>query len=59
MIEGKKVNLRIIEKEDLTLVKEWVNNIEFAGEYEPISQETKPNTTSILTEHSAFSWTEK
>jgi len=30
-----------MEKEDLPLVKEWVNDIDFKGEYEPISQETK------------------
>lgn len=30
-----------MEKEDLPLVKKWVNDLEFAGEYEEISQETK------------------
>ncbi len=35
------MNLRIIEREDLSLVKKWVNDLEFAGEYEEISQETK------------------
>jgi RimJ/RimL family protein N-acetyltransferase len=33
MLEGKKVNLRILEKEDLPLIAEWVNNLEFLGEY--------------------------
>lgn len=41
MLHGKSVNLRIMEKEDLPLLKEWVNNLEFEGDYEPISQETK------------------
>jgi RimJ/RimL family protein N-acetyltransferase len=41
LLEGKNVNLRIMEKEDLSLAKEWVNDVEFIGEYEPISQETK------------------
>jgi RimJ/RimL family protein N-acetyltransferase len=41
LLEGKNVNLRIMEKEDLPLLKEWVNNLEFEGKYEPISQETK------------------
>jgi RimJ/RimL family protein N-acetyltransferase len=40
LLEGKKVNLRIIEKEDLPLLKEWKNNISFIGEYQSISQET-------------------
>ena len=38
MLEGKTVNLRIIEKEDLPLVSEWANNPEFGGEYEPFEQ---------------------
>ena len=33
MLEGKNVNLRIMEKEDFPLVTEWCNNIEFGGEY--------------------------
>jgi ribosomal-protein-alanine N-acetyltransferase len=33
MLEGKNVNLRIMEKEDLPQVTEWFNNIEFLGEY--------------------------
>ena len=41
MLKGKTVNLTIMEKEDLPLVKEWVNDVDFMGEYEPISQETK------------------
>jgi ribosomal-protein-alanine N-acetyltransferase len=41
MLEGKSVNLRIMEREDLPLLKEWVNDLDFEGVYEPISQETK------------------
>ena len=33
MLEGKLVNLRVMEKEDLPLGAEWINNIEFLGEY--------------------------
>jgi len=40
LLEGKKVNLRVVEKEDLSLLKEWKNDIEFIGEYQSISQET-------------------
>jgi RimJ/RimL family protein N-acetyltransferase len=38
LLEGKTVNLRVMEKEDLPLFAEWVNNPEFHGEYEPIDQ---------------------
>ncbi len=41
MLEGKVVNLRIMEKEDLPILKEWDNEIGIMGEYEPIIQETK------------------
>ena len=41
MLEGKNVNLRIVEKEDLPLVGEWRNNPEFQGEYNLLIQESK------------------
>ena len=36
MLEGKTVNLRVVEREDLPLCAEWVNNPEINGEYEPL-----------------------
>jgi len=41
LLEGKSVNLRIMEREDLPIVKGWDNDIGIMGEYEPIVQETK------------------
>ncbi len=35
------MNLRIMEREDLSLVQAWVNDHKFMGEFEPILQETK------------------
>jgi RimJ/RimL family protein N-acetyltransferase len=35
------VNLRIIEKEDLSVLHEWYNNPDFMGEFEPLRQETR------------------
>ena len=32
MLEGKRVNLRVMEKEDVPLLVEWYNNLEFQGE---------------------------
>jgi hypothetical protein len=32
-----------MEKEDLPIVKEWVNDHKFMGEFKPIIQETKAN----------------
>jgi RimJ/RimL family protein N-acetyltransferase len=36
LLEGKNVNLRIVEKQDLPLLQEWWNSIEFSGIYNPI-----------------------
>jgi RimJ/RimL family protein N-acetyltransferase len=33
LLEGKNVNLRIVEKEDLQLWGDWNNNIEFFGDF--------------------------
>jgi ribosomal-protein-alanine N-acetyltransferase len=33
LLEGKNVNLRVVEREDLLLLTEWLNNPEFAGEF--------------------------
>ena len=35
------MNLRVTEKEDLPLVAEWMNNLEFSGEYERLRQLSK------------------
>jgi len=40
MLEGKNINLRIVEKDDLIIIKEWTNNLHIDGEYSPILQET-------------------
>jgi ribosomal-protein-alanine N-acetyltransferase len=40
LLEGRLVNLRVMEKEDLPLVLKWVNDPEFGGEYEPLEQIT-------------------
>jgi RimJ/RimL family protein N-acetyltransferase len=38
LLEGKLVNLRIVEKEDLKLVAEWLSNPEVFGVYNPLMQ---------------------
>ena len=38
MLEGKNVNLRVLEKEDLPMVAEWLNKLDFFGEYNPLMQ---------------------
>ncbi len=41
MLEGKNVNLRIMEREDLPLYVKWVNDPSFFGEYNPLEQTTR------------------
>ena len=41
MLEGKNVNLRVMEKEDLPLLVEWFNDPEVLGEYNPIIQTSR------------------
>ena len=48
MLEGKNVNLRVMEKEDLPLFAEWLNKPEFLGEYNSLLQMSKSEAEKIL-----------
>ncbi len=48
MLEGKNVNLRVMEKEDLPLFVDWANKLEVFGEYNPVHQMTKTEAEKIL-----------
>jgi RimJ/RimL family protein N-acetyltransferase len=48
LLEGKTVNLRIIEKEDLPLIAEWFSSPEVFGEYNPLRQMSKTEAEKIL-----------
>ncbi len=48
MLEGKSVNLRIMEKEDVPLFTEWVNKPEVFGEYNPLHQMSRTEVEKIL-----------
>ena len=41
MLEGKNVNLMIVEKEDAPLITEWGNNLEVNGDYDFFPQISK------------------
>ena len=40
MLEGKRINLRIAEKEDVLLLVQWFNDVEFAGDYQHFPVQT-------------------
>jgi RimJ/RimL family protein N-acetyltransferase len=48
LLEGKNVNLRVAEKEDLPLFAEWLNNPEFFGEHFAPLQRSKAELEKML-----------
>lgn len=54
MLEGKNVNLRIMEKEDFPLFTEWNNNPEFWGEISTPIQRSKTEMEKLLSEPSPY-----
>ena len=48
MLEGKNVNLRVMEKEDLPLFAEWFNKPEVFGEYNPLHQMSRIEAEKML-----------
>jgi ribosomal-protein-alanine N-acetyltransferase len=54
LLEGKTVNLRVMEKEDLPLFVEWVNRPEVFGEYNPLHQMSRAEVEKMLENPSDF-----
>jgi len=54
MLEGKNVNLRVMEKEDLSLYMEWANNPEFWGEYLRLLQRSRTEIEKAFEKDSPF-----
>jgi ribosomal-protein-alanine N-acetyltransferase len=50
VLEGKIVNLRIMEKEDIPLLQEWLNNLEFMGEFLRPNQMSRAEIEKMLGE---------
>jgi len=48
LLEGKLVNLRAMEKEDLPQFSEWFNTPEVFGDYNPLHQSSKVETEKML-----------
>ncbi len=41
MLEGKRINLKVVEKEDLPLLADWSNNPDYLGDYVWLPQQSK------------------
>jgi RimJ/RimL family protein N-acetyltransferase len=48
LLEGKTVNLRVMEKEDLPLIAEWFSSPDVFGEYNTLRQMSKTETEKML-----------
>jgi RimJ/RimL family protein N-acetyltransferase len=48
LLEGKNLNLRVMEKEDVPLFLEWANKPEVFGEYNPLHQMSKTEAEKML-----------
>ncbi len=57
MLEGKNINLRIIESEDLSIYAEWSNDPKFIGEFFYSRQVSKTEIEKIYSERSPDSGT--
>jgi len=55
LLEGKKINLRIAEKDDVQLLVQWFNNVRFAGAYQnfPV-QITSNQLEKQIVEHKLY-----
>jgi len=54
LLEGKNVNLRVMEKEDLPLFVGWANDPEVFGEYNPLHQMSKAEAEKMFADTSGF-----
>jgi len=49
LLEGRNVNLKIVEREDASLLQEWWNNPEFTGAHNPLdAQQSKADIEKQL-----------
>ena len=59
MLEGRLVNLRLAEKEDVPLVAEWWGKIEYHGEYEDVEMITREELEKMMLQRTIFFIIEK
>ncbi|MFX0020198.1 MAG: GNAT family N-acetyltransferase [Promethearchaeota archaeon] len=50
MLEGININLRAMEPEDISLLSDWLNNVNFQGRYSPMIQRSKEEMKKRFTE---------
>jgi len=56
MLEGRTVNLRIMEKEGLPLIAEWSNSLDFWGEFDFIPQMSRADFENMQASRNPEGW---
>jgi RimJ/RimL family protein N-acetyltransferase len=56
LLEGRNVNLRTVEKEDLPLLHEWDNNPDFRGEFEQLREGTLTDLEKLYDDLKDSQW---
>ncbi len=56
MLEGKQVNLRVVEKEDLKIYQQWFNDINFQGEFLFTRQQSLAETEKRMFSDFSENW---
>ncbi|MFX1369565.1 MAG: GNAT family N-acetyltransferase [Promethearchaeota archaeon] len=56
MLEGKRINLRVIETEDLETCQKWMNDIEFMGEFIFTRQQSLSETEKRMFSEYSEDW---
>ena len=59
MLEGREINLRIAEKDDVALVSKWWNDRDYSGQYQPPMTVSEETLEKDLFKHSVFLIVEK
>lgn len=55
MLEGKRINMRLVEKEDVPLLVQWLNDAEFAGDFQHFpNQISKVELERRILEHKLY-----
>jgi|Deesub1362B_J571_1020462.scaffolds.fasta_scaffold00654_6 diamine N-acetyltransferase len=59
LLEGKNINLRIAEKDDVLLIMRWWSDMQYMGEYQDVMNKTQPELEKIMLENTIFFIIEK
>jgi len=54
LLEGRTVNLKIVEKEDLSQFAEMISSPSFIGEYNPLAQMSKTEVENAFGDQVGF-----